>query len=112
MRHILVERARARNADFRSGKWIPISLSKADRINSKPDVDVLALDEALNKLAAIKPRHAQIVEMRFFGGLTVEETAEVLGISRATVEREWSFARAWLKRELSEQQRERNSSAS
>jgi len=102
MRNILVERARARKAAKRSGGWYRISISKADRIDTKPDLDVVAVDEALNKLATIRPRAAQIVELRFFAGLTVEETGEALRISRATVEREWSFAQAWLKRELRE----------
>src|SRR5262249_21107383 len=112
MRNILVERARARRAAKRSGGWIRISISKADRINNKPDLDLIALDEALDKLTMIRPRHAQIVELRFFGGLTAEGTAEALRISRATVERDWSFARAWLKRELSERQEERNPTTS
>jgi RNA polymerase sigma factor (TIGR02999 family) len=102
MRNILVDRARARKNKKRSGGWIRISISNADRINRKPDLDLLAVDEALKKLAAIKPRHAQIVELRFFGGLTAEETAEVLGVSRATVQREWEFSRVWLSRTLSE----------
>ncbi|GJG85467.1 hypothetical protein tb265_06480 [Gemmatimonadetes bacterium T265] len=64
------------------------------------DVDVVALDEALTRLAALDPRQARVVELRYFAGLEVEETAEVLGISRATVAREWAMARAWLRREL------------
>jgi RNA polymerase sigma factor (TIGR02999 family) len=102
MRNLLVDRARARKNKKRSGRWIRISINKADRINSKPDLDLMAVDEALSKLVKIRPRAAQVVELRFFGGLTVEETAESLGISRATVEREWDFAKAWLKRELRE----------
>jgi len=112
MRNLLVERARAKRAAKRSGKWIRISINKADRINAKPDLDIVALDEALSKLTTTKPRHAKIVELRFFGGLTAEDTAEALRISRATVEREWSFARAWLKRDLSEGQEERNPTTS
>jgi len=102
MRNILVERARARRADKRFPGWIRISISKADRINGKPDLDFIALHEALNRFATIRPRAAQVVELRFFAGLTAEETAEALRISRATVEREWSFAKAWLGRELRE----------
>ena len=64
------------------------------------DIDVLALDEALTRLAALDPEQARIVELRYFGGLTVEETAEVIGISPATVKRQWAMARAWLKRAL------------
>ena len=110
MRNILVDRARARKNKKRSGGWIRISISKADRINSKPDLDLVAVDEALSKLATIKSRHAQIVELRFFAGLTAEETAEVLHISRATVEREWSFARDWLSLALRESPEEHNPS--
>jgi RNA polymerase sigma-70 factor (ECF subfamily) len=65
-----------------------------------PDVGLIALDDALKGLSALDPRQGQIVEMRFFGGLSVEETAEVLGLSPATVKREWSTARAWLRREI------------
>ncbi|HKS42719.1 MAG TPA: sigma-70 family RNA polymerase sigma factor, partial [Blastocatellia bacterium] len=66
----------------------------------KSDVELMALNDALNDLAAIKPQHSQIIELRFFGGLTIEDTAEVLGISHATVERNWNFARAWLRRRI------------
>ena len=76
---------------------------EANRIGKQPNLDLLALDEAMNELAAIKPRHCQIIEMRFFAGLTIEETAEVLSISHATVERDWNFARAWLYGELAGQ---------
>lgn len=96
MRNILVDRARKKRLDPR----YRISLSKADRINGKPDVDLLVLHLALDKFEAIYPRHALVVELRFFSGLTVEQTADVLRVSRATVEREWSFAKDWLKREL------------
>ncbi len=72
------------------------------RNSSRCDEDVLALDEALNKLAQLDQRQSQIVEMRFFGGLTVQEVAEVLGISKRTVESEWTMIRVWLRRELSE----------
>ena len=102
MRNILVDRARARKNKKDSGEWIRISISKADRINTKPDLDLVAVNQSLTKLATIRPRAAKVVELRFFGGLTVEETAEVVGISRATVEREWDFAKAWLKRDLRE----------
>lgn len=101
MRHILVDHARERRAAKRQGKDYALSLSQADRFSRQPDVNLLALDDALKDLAAIKPQHSRIVELRFFGGLTIEETAAVLGISHATVEREWSFARAWLRREIS-----------
>lgn len=101
MRHILVDHARERRAAKRQGKDYALSLSQADRFSRQMDVNLLALDDALKDLAAIKPQHSRIVELRFFGGLTIEETATVLGISHATVEREWSFARAWLRREVS-----------
>lgn len=101
MRHILVDHARERRAAKRQGKDYALSLSQADRFSRQPDVNLLALDDALKDLVAIKPQHSRIVELRFFGGLTIEETAAVLGISHATVEREWSFARAWLRREIS-----------
>jgi RNA polymerase sigma factor (TIGR02999 family) len=100
MRHILVDYARQRRAAKRQGAEYTLTLSQADRFNRQKDVNLLALDDALKSLAAIKPEHSRIVELRFFGGLTIEETAAVLGISHATVEREWSFARAWLRREI------------
>jgi len=78
-----------------------MTLSGAERLMGKSDVDLLALDDALNALEAIKPQHSRVVELRFFGGLTIEETADVLGVSHATVERDWTFARSWLRRELS-----------
>lgn len=100
MRNILVDRARLHKAAKRGGEQYKLSLSEADRISSRPDIDLVALDDALTRLAAIKPQHSQVVELRFFGGLTVEEVAEVLEVSRATVERQWSFARSWLRREM------------
>jgi RNA polymerase sigma-70 factor (ECF subfamily) len=101
MRNILVDHARRSLALKRGGPQIRLSLSKANQLSSMPDLDLIELDDALHTLAAIRPRHSQIIELRFFGGLTIEETAEVLDISHATVEREWNFARAWLKREIS-----------
>ena len=101
MRHILVDHARRRRAAKRGGHQYKISFSKAERIGVSPDVDLLALDDALNEFATTHPEHSRVVELRFFGGLTIEETAEALGLSHATVEREWKFARAWLRRELS-----------
>ena len=101
MRHILVEHARGRDAAKRGGGQYKLSLSKVDRITPREDVNLLALDEALQRLAEIDPQKSRIVELRYFGGLTVEETAEVMGISPATVKREWSMARAWLRREIS-----------
>ncbi len=97
MRRILVNHARDRRAAKRGGDEQKISLSVAvDAFSSKPDFDILALNEALEKFAAIDPRKARVVELKFFGGLKTGEIAEVLQISDATVERDWTFARAWL----------------
>lgn len=101
MRQILIEHARGRGAAKRGGAQLRLSLSRVDRLASRPDVDLLALDEALRRLEALDPQKSRIVELRYFGGLGIEETAEVLGISPATVKREWSMARAWLRSELS-----------
>lgn len=100
MRNILVDHARSHHADKRSGQQYTVSLSHADRICEKPEIDLIALHEALERLAAHDHQKSQIVELRFFGGLTIDETAEVLEISHATVERDWKMARAWLRREL------------
>ncbi len=100
MRNILVDYARERRAAKRGGDPFRISLSKADRLSNNSDVELIALHDALNELAAIKPKHAEIIELRFFGGLTIEETANAMGLSHATVERDWAFARAWLRREM------------
>jgi RNA polymerase sigma-70 factor, ECF subfamily len=96
MRRILVNHARDRRAAKRGGDAERVSLSLVDAPSGGPDVDLIALEDALGRLAALDPRKAQVVELKFFGGLTVEEIAEVLQVSGATVEREWSFARAWL----------------
>ena len=101
MRRILVDHARARHAVKRGGPHLSLPSSHADRFGEQPDVDLLALHDALNRLAELDPHQSQIVELRFFGGLTIEETADVMHISHATVEREWKVARAWLRRELS-----------
>ena len=100
MRDILVDHARGRFAAKRAGNQLQLSLSAADRFGNKPEVDMLALDLALQRLARTNSEHSRVVELRFFGGLTIEETAEAMGLSHATVERYWSFARAWLRREL------------
>ena len=105
MRQILVQRARARHAEKRGGDAQRITLDEsalADIPATEPvGVDVLALDAALERLAALDPQQAKIVELRYFGGMTVEEVGETLDISPATVKRHWTIARAWLKRELS-----------
>ena len=102
MRRILVERARARHALKRGGVAPRVTLeeSLAEDTAGTQSVDVLALDQALERLEAIDPGRARIVELRYFGGLSVEETAEELDMSPATVKRHWSVARAWLAREL------------
>jgi RNA polymerase sigma factor (TIGR02999 family) len=96
MRRILVSHARNRVAGKRGGRAQKISLAFADETFERPDVEVLAVHEAIDKLAALDRRKSQIVELKFFGGLTTKEIGEALHISIATVEREWSFARAWL----------------
>jgi RNA polymerase sigma-70 factor, ECF subfamily len=100
MRQILVERARARHAQKRGGGAARVTLDEGLARAPEPPVDLGALDQALTRLAALDPQQARIVELRFFGGLSVEETAEALGVSPATVKRHWSVARAWLAREL------------
>jgi len=103
MRQVLVDAARTRRAAKRGGGAHPITLSDATNLASATEVtseDVLALDEALTGLAALDPDQARIVELRYFAGLTLDDTAATLGISAATVSREWTVARLWLRREL------------
>jgi RNA polymerase sigma-70 factor, ECF subfamily len=100
MREILVERARARAALKRGGSRVRVSLENVRAADEGTPVDLLALHEALERLAMQDPQLARIVELRFFGGLTVEEAAETLEISAATVKRAWSMAKAWLRREM------------
>jgi RNA polymerase sigma-70 factor (ECF subfamily) len=100
MRRILVDHARTRKRAKRGGSDLRVSLSKADVFAKVRDLDIVALDEALERLALIDEQQSRIVELRFFSGLTVEETAEVLSISPATVKRDWSMAKAWLHREV------------
>jgi RNA polymerase sigma factor (TIGR02999 family) len=95
MRRVLVDHARGRKADKRAG-GTRVELDEAVAISEERDVDLVRLDQALVELSALDPRHGRIVELRFFGGLTLEETAEVLDISPATVKREWNLARTWL----------------
>jgi RNA polymerase sigma factor (TIGR02999 family) len=102
MRRVLVDHARRRDADKRGGSQVRVQLDEALAIAPETDVDVLAIDEALNRLAAIDPQQARVVELRFFSGLSVEETAAALGVSPKTVKRDWSVARAWLRREIGE----------
>jgi RNA polymerase sigma factor (TIGR02999 family) len=100
MRRILVNYAVQRNAQKRGDGAAKISLEDADSFESKPDFDLIALDEALKNLAKLDELQARVVELRFFGGLTIEETAEVLNISDSTVKREWRMAKSWLKAKL------------
>jgi RNA polymerase sigma factor (TIGR02999 family) len=100
MRRILVDHARGRAAAKRGGVRTAMTLDDAVAFSREPDLDVVALDAALARLAELDPRQERIVELRFFSGLEVDETARVLGISTATVKREWRTARAWLYREL------------
>ncbi len=100
MREILVERARARGAQKRGGRDVRVTLDEGMLADEVQQVDTLALHTALERLAALDPQQARIVELRFFGGLSIEETAEVLGVSPATVKRGWAVARAWLYREI------------
>ena len=100
MRHILVDHARAKLAEKRGGDAQRIELDDAISLSNEPNVDLLAVDEALNELANFDEQQSRIVELRFFGGLTIEETAHVVGISPATVKREWAMAKAWLHRKL------------
>ena len=101
MRHILVDHARKRNAEKRGGEATVISLENAAIISNQRAAEVIALDEALNSLSALDERKGRVVELRYFGGLSVEETAEVLKVSLETVARDWRFAKTWLLRELS-----------
>ena len=100
MRRILVDHARTKKRVKRGGSDIKVSLADANIAVKGQDLDVVALDEALERLARIDEQQSRVVELRFFSGLSVEETAEVLGISKATVKRDWSMAKAWLHREL------------
>jgi RNA polymerase sigma factor (TIGR02999 family) len=101
MRRILVDHARQHQAAKRGGSnQQRLSITSAERVAKQPEVDLLALNEALEELTQMDPQQAQIVELKFFGGLSIDETAEVLGICHATVERDWKMARAWLRRQL------------
>ena len=96
MRRVLVDRARARRAAKRSGGWARVTLDDAVAFTEPGDLDVLVLDAALERLATLDERKCRIAVLRFFGGLTLADTAAALGISHATAERDWRFARAWL----------------
>jgi RNA polymerase sigma factor (TIGR02999 family) len=100
MRHILVDHARNRAAAKRGAGAPRLTLDPDVALPQARDVDLVALDDALNQLAALDPQQSRLVELRFFGGLSIEETSVVLGVSPSTVKREWATARAWLQREM------------
>ena len=100
MRRILVDHARTRKRGKRDGAWTRVELDEAVAVEEQRDVDLVSLDRALQELSELDARHGRVVELRFFGGLTLEETGEVLGASAATVKRDWTLARAWLFRRL------------
>jgi RNA polymerase sigma factor (TIGR02999 family) len=108
MRRILVDHARARLAEKRGGELERVTLV-GDEAAESPRIDVLALHESLQRMAAFNPRQERIVELRYFGGLTIEEAAEVIGVSEATLVREWTIAKAWLRADLSEPRPRRSS---
>ena len=101
MRQILVDHARRHRAEKRGGDRHRIALDDNLVVESNRDVDLLALEDALTKLTKLDPRQAQMIELRFFGGLSIAEVAKVMGTSKRSVEREWTMVRAWLRRELS-----------
>ncbi len=104
MRRILVDFARARTNQKRGGGAQKVVLDEALTLTSEPGADLIALDDALNELAKLDRRQSQIVELRYFGGLSEDETAEILDISARTVRRDWSLARAWLYRQLNQEE--------
>jgi len=100
MRRILVDYSRGHDAQKRGRDFEKVFLEEAESVCKGKTADVIQLDEALTRLADFDPQQAQLVELRFFGGLSIEETAGVLGVSRATVKRNWNLSKAWLAREL------------
>jgi RNA polymerase sigma factor (TIGR02999 family) len=101
MRQILVDHARTRQSVKRGGHFVHVCLEEELVLSNENDSNLVALDEALERLATVDPRKARVVELRFFGGLSVEESAEALNVSEVTVRRDWQFAKTWLLRELS-----------
>jgi len=101
MRRILVEQARRRKTLKAGGQWQRVSLSDADPIDGGKELDLVALDEALDRLAAFKPRKADLVKLRFFAGLTIKQAAECLGIASTTADDDWAYAKSWLRTEMS-----------
>lgn len=102
MRRVLVDHARGRMRQKRGGDAVKVSIDSGLQLSVQRDPDVLALDAALTRLATLDPRQARIVEMRFFGGMTVQDVAQVLGTSKRSIEAEWTMIKAWLRRELSD----------
>jgi RNA polymerase sigma factor (TIGR02999 family) len=102
MRQVLVEHARAHKAVKRAGKLRKVYLDETQELGAETNPDLIELDAALKDFAAVYPRKADVVELKFFGGLEIEEIAQALGVSTKTVKRDWTFARAWLARELRE----------
>jgi RNA polymerase sigma factor (TIGR02999 family) len=100
MRQILVEYARSRNAGKRGGAVLKLAIDSANEPSDRLDLDIVALDDALRDLARIDPQQSRVVELRFFSGLSIEDTAQALEISESTVKRDWNTARVWLYREL------------
>ena len=100
MRQILVDHARSHRASKRGGNVYKMALDEAEEEPLAVDVDIIALDDALKSLGEMDPQQSRVVELKFFGGLSIEDTAEALGISASTVKRDWITARAWLYREL------------
>ncbi len=100
MRQVLIDHARSKSAQKRGGDWQRITLREGTGASSEPEVDLLALDEALDELSRLNERKARLVELRFFAGLTETEAAESLGISRTEASREWRLAKAWLSHRL------------
>jgi RNA polymerase sigma factor (TIGR02999 family) len=100
MRRILVDWARSRGAAKRGGDWRPVQLEEALVVSPETEIDLVGLDDALKALEVVDARKSRVVELRFFGGLSVEETAAVLKVSEETVMRDWKLARSWLRREL------------
>ena len=108
MRRILVDYARSRRYSKRGGEWRQVPLNEAVAVFRDHRTDIVALDDALRALAGIDPRKSRVVEMRFFGGLSIKETAEVLNVSQDTVLRDWRLAKVWLLRELSREEQHEN----
>jgi RNA polymerase sigma factor (TIGR02999 family) len=100
MRRVLVDHARAKHAVKRGGQWHRLTLSGMGGVPDERVIDILALDEAMHRLAKLDERCVRIVELRYFGGLTIEQTARVIGVGVTTIKEKWEFARVWLRREL------------